>query len=260
MIDYINAIRTESTRFADVAANTPPGAAVPSCPDWTVADLTWHLLEVQYFWASIVEDLLQSPETIADPVRPSDDALPGMFTDQTDRLIAALSSHDPADVCWSWHDAGHSVGWIRRRQAHEALIHRVDAELATGKRTPIEPTLATDGVDEILTVMLDANDLPEWATFHPDGSTAAITVADGSSSWAMSLGRFGGTSPATGNRYDDVALALVDSVATPTAVLRGAATDLDLWLWGRGPIDAIEITGDSNIATRIRIIAAEGTQ
>lgn len=259
MIDYIDAIRTESARFGHLVAHTPPDTAVPSCPGWSVADLTWHLLEVQYFWASIATDLLPSPETIADLVRPADDALVELFEQQTDRLIDALAKHDPDDVCWSWHDAGHSIGWIRRRQAHEALIHRVDAELAAGQPFSVDPKLAADGVDEILTVMLDATHLPDWATFHPDGSTAVIEI-DETTSWAINLGRFTGTSQASGNSYDDVALALTDSVGAPSAVLRGSPGDVDLWLWGRGPMDGIEVTGDSNIATRIRAIAAEGTQ
>jgi uncharacterized protein (TIGR03083 family) len=259
VIDYIDAIRTESARFVDVIGNTRPEAAVPSCPGWSVADLTWHLLEVQYFWASIAAGLLQSPDTVADLVRPADDALPELFEQQTNRLINALANHDPSDVCWSWHDAGHSIGWIRRRQAHEALIHRADAELATGQPFTIDPTLAADGVDEVLTVMLDANDLPDWATFHPDGSTAVIEI-DETTSWTMNLGRFTGTSPVSGNSYDDIALALTNSVSEPSAIMRGSPGDVDLWLWGRGSMDAIEVAGDSDIAARIRAIAAEGTQ
>lgn len=260
MIDYIEAIRTESARFARLIDEIRQDAVVPSCPGWSVADLTWHLLEVQYFWASIAVDLLQSPETVVDLVRPADPALPAMFRQETDRLVHAVSSRSPEEVCWSWHDAGHTIGWVRRRQAHEALIHRVDAELAAGDPSTLDPVLAADGVDEILSVMLDANDLPEWATFHPDGSTAVIEIDGGAVSWTVNLGRFTGTSPASGNTYNDVALALTDPVATPSAVLRGSAADMNLWLWGRGPIDDIEVSGDPDIATRIRKIAAEGTQ
>ena len=39
-----------------------------------------------------------------------------------------------------------TVGYIRRRQAHEALIHRLDAELTAGAVTPLDPDLAADGV------------------------------------------------------------------------------------------------------------------
>ncbi|MCP4967824.1 MAG: hypothetical protein GY926_21640, partial [bacterium] len=62
MIDYHTAIGTESARFTSLVRNTDHAAPVPSCPGWSAADLTWHLLEVQYFWASIVADLLRTPD------------------------------------------------------------------------------------------------------------------------------------------------------------------------------------------------------
>ena len=43
--------------------------------------------------------------------------------------------------------------FIRRRQAHEALIHRIDAELTAGDRTPMDTDLSADGVDEALHFM-----------------------------------------------------------------------------------------------------------
>jgi len=258
MIDYIAAVRSESTRFADVIRKAPKEAAVPSCPDWTVADLTWHLLEVQYFWASIVAGSLQSPKTVVDLVRPSDDALPAMFAEQTDRLVAALVGHDPEEPCWSWHNAGHSVGWVCRRQAHEALIHRVDAELAAGERSSIDAVLATDGIDEILTVMLDSTDLPDWATFTADGSSATIAASTGEA-WTTILGRFTGTSPVSGNTYDDPAIQLAATQQTTTTI-EGPATELDLWLWGRGSLDTAAVTGDGEVVQRIRAAAVEATQ
>ena len=258
MIDYIDAIHTESARFADLVAAAPPNAPVPSCPGWSVADLTWHLLEVQYFWASIATDLLQSPETVVDLVRPSDDALPAMFRQQTQRLIDTLSSHEPDDACWSWHDSGHSIGWVRRRQAHEALIHRVDAELAAGQRSPIDPLLAADGIDEILTVMMDATDLPDWATFTADGSSAEI-ASNAGEAWTLILGRFTGTSPASGITYDDAAIQLADTLRTSTTI-EGPPAELNLWLWGRGSLDTATVTGDQDLVERIRAAAVEATQ
>ena len=33
-------------------------ARLPSCPDWTVADLLWHLTEVHDFWRTVVAEQL----------------------------------------------------------------------------------------------------------------------------------------------------------------------------------------------------------
>ncbi len=260
MLDYLDAIRRESARFLELAHELPADSTVPSCPDWTGSDLVWHLTEVQHFWAGIVDGLLDDPDAVSPLDRPSDGALPALFAEESRRLVAALERRNEADGCWSWHDGGHSVGWVRRRQAHEALIHRIDAELAAGSAFTVDPELAADGVDEILRVMLDAAGLPEWTTRELDGATAVIEVDGGAASWAMALGRFHGTSPNTGNTYDDPALWLVESVGRPTATLRGSGTDIDLWLWGRGSADGIEVEGDPAVVDRIRIIAAEGTQ
>ena len=54
---------------------------------------------------------------------------------------------------WMWNLDGRHAGYIARRQAHEALIHRIDAELTAGRRTPVDAALGTDGIDEVLSVM-----------------------------------------------------------------------------------------------------------
>ncbi len=259
MIDYIEAIRDESALFAQLVETAAPDSVVPSCPGWSVADLTWHLAEVQYFWASIVENLLESPEDVVELQRPPDVELLDLFTQQSAQLLVTLQSHQPAEVCWSWHDAGHSVGWVLRRQAHEALIHRVDAALAAGSSVAVDTALAADGVDEVLRVMIDASSIPEWSSFVPDGTTASIITDDGQS-WALELGRFGGTSPTSGTTYDDPALRLRDPIEQPSISIHGTSADLDLWLWGRGSTESLRIRGDAALVAMIRGAASAGTQ
>ena len=225
-----------------------------------MADLAWHLTEVQHFWAAIADGLLQDPDSVPQLDRPGDDALPALFDRRSDFLVEALSRRNPEDECWSWHALGHSVGWIRRRQAHEALIHRVDAELAADRSFDVDPALAADGVDEVLRAMLDLDNLPEWALYEPDGSTATIEPDDGSASWPLNMGRFKGTSPTSGNTYNLPALMLLDALEDPKALLRGSAVDLDLWLWGRGSLDPITVEGDRAIADQLRATAADSTQ
>ena len=259
MVDFTAAIRENSALLHELVSGTAMEAPVPSCPGWTVADLTWHIAEVQHSWASIVEDLLEDPESGPKLERPSDAALPGLLVSQSARLVSALSHRRDDEKCWSWHDRGHSVGWVRRRQAHEALIHRVDAQLAVGELPVVDPLLGADGVDEVLTYMIDIDDLPDWARYELDGTTARIDLGE-AKSWSMTLGRFVGKSPNSGNTYDFPALQLVPALERPTAVLRGSGPDLDLWLWGRGPLDPIEVEGPPEVAATIRAAAADATQ
>ena len=51
---YLDHIRTESARFREVLTACDPEARVPSCPDWSAADLLWHLATVQRWWAEVV--------------------------------------------------------------------------------------------------------------------------------------------------------------------------------------------------------------
>ena len=79
----------------------------------------------------------------------------------------------PDTPAWTWSDE-QSVGFIRRRQAHEALIHLIDAELTARDRTPMEPDLSTDGVDEALTIMYGA--VPSWGRFTRRVAGGSLTL------------------------------------------------------------------------------------
>lgn len=50
MFDHTAVIAAETDRFAAAIRSADQQAPVPTCPDWTVADLAWHLTEVHAFW------------------------------------------------------------------------------------------------------------------------------------------------------------------------------------------------------------------
>ena len=151
-----------------------------------------------------------------------------------------------------------SIGFIRRRQAHEALIHRVDAEMAAGRKSPVDRDLAADGVDEILRVF--AGGIPDWATFEPEGIELRITATDVGQTWGAAFGKMKGTSPNTETTYDLPALTVGIDAVEPNVVISGGAADLDLWLWGRGTQDVLDVSGDQSLAPRLRELMAEATQ
>lgn len=261
-LDFLDHIRRESRRFADCLKDADPRAAVPSCPDWDASDLLWHLAEVQLFWAVIVRDRLSSPEAseAAKPERPSDysESL-GLFDDANTQLTAALDGAPDDTAVWTWSD-DHTAGFVRRRQAHEALIHRLDAEQTVGQVTGIDSALGCDGVDEALRVMFGG--LPAWATFTPDGATGRVRAADCDATWAVAFGRVTGTSPANGTTYDEDGLAVIDAEATVAGAgtVQGDAGDLDAWLWGRVPAAALTVDGDRAAFERLQAVISEGIQ
>jgi hypothetical protein len=138
---------------------------------------------------------------------------------------------------------------VRRRQAHEALIHRVDAELTAGDRSEMDPRLSADGVDEALRIMYDGT-IPDWGTFKAnEGRTLRISATDTGDSWFITLGHFTGTDPEDQKSYDESFIHAADAdPGTPAAAtITGSAADLDCWLWNRPPTGTIDRSGAQEV-------------
>lgn len=238
-------IRTESQRFRDVLADCDPAVRVPACPDWDASDLLWHLTGVQRFWAGIVRTRPAAPAEVVDPERPTSyDGLLAAFDEHSAALVDALEAADPAEEAWHWSPV-QTVGTTFRRQAHEALIHRLDAEQVAGAVTPLDPALAGDGVLEVLEVMY-GGEPPAWGRFDASPYSVRVEVADlGESIWVRP-GLLTGTEPVSGKVYDGPHLLVVGDPGSPAdAVVSGAAADLDAWLWRRRDDAGIVARGDA---------------
>jgi uncharacterized protein (TIGR03083 family) len=256
-LDLLAALDRESARFLTVLRDADPRARVPSCPDWDAADLLWHLTEVQWFWATIVEERRQDPEGLEEPTRPEQyGELVAAFEEQASRLLRVLSDADPDTEVYMWADDG-TVGYIRRRQAHEALIHRLDAELTTGAVTPLDPVLASDGVHEALDVMFGG--CPPWGSFEPTGTRIDVRVTDTGLTVPVVLGRFTGTDPDDGTTYDQEVLSVraADPAVPADAVVSGSAGDLDAWLWHRRDAEGLTVGGDRAAFDRLAAALAQ---
>ena len=250
---HLDHLRTESARFRDVLAECDPTARVPSCPDWDAADLLWHLTTVQAFWTKVV-NTRPAPADEADEGRldrpEGYDELLAAFDEHSAALLEALAGADPAEEAWHW-SSNHTVGATISRQAHEALIHRVDAEETAGRLTPLDPALAADGVVESLTVIYGG--CPPWGTITPTDRVVDLHLTDTGDVLHVSLARFTGTDP-DGKTYDEPDLALVES-GTPSATVTGTAADLDTWLWhrGAGRVD-VRLDGDRDLLDELSAI------
>ncbi|HEX5403579.1 MAG TPA: maleylpyruvate isomerase family mycothiol-dependent enzyme [Pseudonocardiaceae bacterium] len=256
MIDYLDHLAKESARFVDALRTAPADAPVPTCPEWTADDLLRHLGRVQWWWAAVVRDhLTGADDGKVQPDQPTGrHALLAFFEDASRELSSQLASTDPNTPAWTW-STDQTVGFIRRRQAHEALIHRVDAELIAGTRSPMDAALSADGVDEVLRVMYSA--IPEWGTFTADpAKTLRLTATDTGNTWLVTLGRFTGTDP-DGKSYDEPDFHPADD-GSANAEIRGAAADLDCWLWHRPPVGPITRTGDDDILQQFDATIAPG--
>jgi len=158
--DHIGALAAQGPMLTDAAHRAGPDAPVPSCPGWTVRDLLAHTGAV-HRWARAQLRAGAGDEPLTPERRrgefpaPADPDLTGWYLDGHRALVEALThyaGHAPDLEAFTFlPGAPSALAFWARRQAHEAAVHRVDAELAAGgPATPLPPDFAADGVDELL--------------------------------------------------------------------------------------------------------------
>ena len=225
---------------------------MPSCPDWDAADLLWHLAEVQWFWARTVRTRPAAPEDdLVHPTRPGTyDGLLAAFDEHSASLVAELEAADPTEEAWHWAPT-RTVGTSYRRQAHEALVHRLDAEQTAGAVTPLDPALAADGVHEALDLMY-GGEPPAWATFAPS-RLVRVDLTDVHEQLWVRTGALDGSDPGSGRVLEGPHLVLT-AAGEADAVVSGTAATLDAWLWHRADDTAITTSGDP--AAHAELVAA----
>jgi uncharacterized protein (TIGR03083 family) len=226
---------------------------VPSCPDWTAGDLTWHLAEVQHYWAHMVRGRPDaSPDDYQDPQRPAThEEVLALFDEHSGSMIDALRGADPDEYAWTWSSGDRTVGFVLRRQALEVLIHRLDAELAAGQVTALDPLLSADGVDELLGVMFGG--CPPWGTYSPLPHYIRIDLTDVDQQVWVQLGHFDGTDPDGVSHHEDDIRVVEEPGAEPDAVIEGPAGALVAWLWRRGDDSEIKVHGDRAMYDHFRL-------
>ncbi|HET7399133.1 MAG TPA: maleylpyruvate isomerase family mycothiol-dependent enzyme [Intrasporangium sp.] len=248
-LPYLDHLAADSARFRDVLATAPPSRRVPTCPDWDCDDLLWHLGQVQWFWGEIAERGLTDPAELeamnaTREDRPPDRAgLLDLYDRASGRLHRVLSRLQPTTPLWMWAD-DKTAGYIRRRQAHEAMIHRLDAELTVGARTPLDCRLAADGVDEALRIMRGYE--PEPGLTHvATGPTVMLATVDAMHAWTVTPVHVTGTDE-DGHEVDVRRFLVSDGPDEGSAAeICGSAADLDCWLWNRPPDGEITRAGDA---------------
>jgi uncharacterized protein (TIGR03083 family) len=234
--EYLPVLQRTNARFAEASAEAVLAhgwrARVPGCPDWDLADLVWHLAEVQHFWAWVVGSRAQDPTGYAEPDRVPDDELLAFLAASSAELEAALDGAEPAEPVWTWAPR-RDVAFVLRRQVVEAVVHTADLELVLDDLRPIPADVALDAIDEWLEIELPAA-LPDGP---PEGAHPVVLHAvDADAERTL----FPGTRP------------------FPIAVLTGNAGDLLLALWRRLGIEILTVDGDpATAAAMLNLVRLE---
>ena len=225
---YLTALARDAATFAELLETADLSLPVPSCPGWSIADLTRHLGGI-HRWA---HDVVLTGSPGDEPEGPTDDdALIAWFGQGAAELLAILRSTNPSTPTWTFGPKPRLVEFWNRRQAQETHVHLWDLQDALGIPCVRDDVLALDGVHEVVTmffprqvrldrmpqlthvVMLDVSDFPDH-TF--------VVADDGTNSGAL-----------------------------PDVRLKGSAVEILRVLWGRDDVGQLEIDGDIDIARAI---------
>jgi uncharacterized protein (TIGR03083 family) len=240
---YSAEILSSTGTFAGLVHSAELTQPVPTCPDWTLRQLTTHVGRAQRWAAEIITTRSATPipfREVPDGRLPDDPAqhVPWLRAG-AERLVIAVRQAG-TDPVWTPAGTGPASLWARR-MAHETAVHRADAELAAGREPAFAPDLAADAIDE----WLGFAGVPEPGTEDPrlgalpEGSVLHIHATDdslagtGSGEWLINRA---GTRITVehGHGRGDVAV-------------RGPAGRLLLMLVRRIPADdpEIQVLGDS---------------
>ncbi len=229
-IDYPAHLEQHSRGLIELVA-TDLAAPIPSCPGWAMRDLAAHVGRVWTMATQLIEAHASEfvpPGPAAEA--PGDDELVSWLEQRRTALLAAVGHVAPDEPVWGWWGQ-HDGAFHRRRMTLETAVHHWDAAEALGNSVVLDRALAVDGIDELLDVAL-----PHYVGRAEHGAPSGslhLHCTDGPGEWLAEL--------------IDGQLVVRHEHAKGAAAVRGPASSLLLYLWGRRAPE-VEVLGDSETA------------
>ena len=216
---YVDHLEADLVRFAAALRTGPLDAGVHGCPGWDLRQLAAHMGHI-HRWSRLCALIAENPQ-VAAFIQPGSDATGDELADWLQqggsRLAATLRAVDPAAPTWHPFLVERVAGVWPRRQAHETSMHRWDAEHAVGTPSPIDPELASDGIDEYFEVTYPRTMTREGAP--PPSGSLHVHCTDVPGEWLA--------------RYDEAGYQFTSEHAKGDAALRGPAEQILLALYHR---------------------------
>ncbi|MFJ9853000.1 maleylpyruvate isomerase family mycothiol-dependent enzyme [Streptomyces sp. NPDC101150] len=247
---YCDQLLAEAERFRSHLRDADLSATVPTCPDWTLADLVRHVGGAHRWAGTIVATRSTEFVSLKSHVRQGPEgtdreALDAWFAEGAERTVAALREAGPDAEVWTWAPVQRSGFWARR-MTHETLMHRADAAATTGAAFEVPQDVAADCLEEwlqlcALPVLAERRADRAAEVFGPGRSIhfhATDTPPELNAEWFVDLTG----DPLTHRRTHEKA----------TVALRGPLTDVLRVAYRRLPADSdrVAVLGDRGLLDR----------
>ncbi|WP_395371605.1 maleylpyruvate isomerase family mycothiol-dependent enzyme [Streptomyces tubercidicus] len=248
---YCAQLLEETTKFREFLRDADLSATVPTCPDWTLADLARHVGGAHRWAGTVVATRSATAVDVADvpegdgPEGNDAAALDAWLAAGVEQTVAALREAGPDTGVWTWSPVQRTGFWARR-MTHETVIHRADAALTAGAAFDVPHEVAADCLEEWLQLcalpLFTARLAEPGGQLFGPGRTIHLHATDTppelNAEWLLDL---------TGDR-------LVHRRAHEKAAvaLRGPLTDLLRVVYRRLPADSdsVEVLGERALLDR----------
>jgi uncharacterized protein (TIGR03083 family) len=229
--DHVSGLVRSGAALREAAAAAGLSAKVATCPAWDVTQLVTHQGMVHRWAAANLRGEADHDTSASTAEAKAAAQLLVWYCDGLDALVDTLhTTSEDAKAKVFLRDAPPPRRFWARRQCHETTIHSVDALSAVRGRWPtasdvdIDPVLAADGIDELLTGFITRG----RGKLHSTQPYAlAVRTTDTGHTWTVRVG-------------DGPIVTAPGETDRPDVVFSGTAVQLYLSLWNR----ADEITTD----------------
>ena len=239
--DHLDALVRSGAALRGAGAAAGLGAPVPTCPGWDVAELVTHQGMVHRWAAANLRGDTDHDTSASHAEGKAADDLLGWHADGLASLVDTLrATPDDAQALVFLKDAPPPRRFWARRQAHETTIHSVDAISAACGRRPsasdveIDPLLAADGIDELLTGFITRG---KGRLHSPEPYTVMVRTDDTGHAWTVRIS-------------EGPILTIPGEAERADVVFSGTGVQLYLSLWNRA--DEISTEGRSDVVDQWR--------
>lgn len=239
-LDWVGIVERDGAALGDAAAQDL-AAPIAAVPEWDTTELLRHIGMIHSRVAVVLRTGTMERPTVENGMLappPETDHLRWYRATLADLLTQLRAIDDPDRPVYSFARDHQRAEFWPRRMAHETAVHRFDAEQAVGRATgPIAPEFAVDGIDELFSIFVASF---AGSRSPGDGRTVHVHATDAQGEWLI--------------RFESGAVVVESGHAKGDAAVRGRAADLYLWLWGRVPLDRLEVLGDPAAAEALRTV------